>query len=69
MERIKVSDAARLMGVSEQFIRIGIRTGRLPIGEAVKLSSRWTYYISPKRFEDFTGIKKPAAATAGTALG
>lgn len=69
MERIKVSDAARLMGVSEQFIRVGLQRGLLPIGQAVKLSGRWTYYISPKLFEDFTGIKKPAAATAGTALG
>ena len=63
MERISVSDAARFMGVSEQFIRIGIRTGRLPIGEAVKLSSRWTYYISPARLEDFTGKKIAASGT------
>lgn len=62
--RIKVSDAARMMGVSEQFIRVGMQRGRLPIGEAVKMSSKWTYYISPSLFEAFTGIKKePTAAT------
>lgn len=64
MDRIKVSDAARLMGVSEQFIRIGMQRGRLPIGEAVQMSSKWTYYVSPKLFYEFTGIKKePSAAT------
>lgn len=67
MERIKVADAARAMGVSPQFVRVGMQRGKLPIGQAVKLSGRWTYYISPKLFEDFTGIKKPPAATGGSA--
>ena len=63
-ERIKVSEAAHIMGVSEQFVRIGMQRGRLPIGEAVQMSSRWTYYISPKLFEQFVGVKKePSAAT------
>jgi len=58
-ERIKVAEAAKLMGVSEQFVRIGMQRGRLPIGKAVQLSEkRWTYYISPKLFEEFTGIKR-----------
>lgn len=61
MDRIKVSDAARLMGVSEQFIRIGMQRGTLPIGQAVKMSSKWTYYISPKLFEQFTGTKNAAS--------
>lgn len=67
MERIKVTEAARLMGVSAQFVRIGMQRGKLPIGQAVKLSDRWTYYISPKLFEEFTGVKKPPAATGGSA--
>ena len=50
-----VKEAAKILGKSEQFVRIGIRTGRLPIGEAVKMSSRWTYYISRTRLETFIG--------------
>lgn len=50
-----VKEAARLMGKSEQFVRIGLRNGRLPFGTAVKMSQRWTYYINRKRFEDFIG--------------
>lgn len=55
MERIIVTEAARLLGVSAWFVRIGMQRGKLPIGQAVKLS------------EDFTGIKKPPAATGGSA--
>lgn len=62
MERITVKDAARMMGVSEQFIRIGMQRGNLPIGQAVKMSSVWTYYISPKLFEQFVGIKNESPA-------
>ena len=66
MERITVKEAAQTMGVSEQFIRIGMQRGKLPIGQAVKMSSVWTYYISPKLFYEFVGIKKtPPAATDG----
>ena len=57
--RVSVKDAARLMGVSEQFIRIGMQRDRLPIGRAVKLSTKWTYYISPALLEQFVvGLKK-----------
>lgn len=67
MERISVKEAARVMGVSEQFVRIGMQRGKLPIGQAVKMSSVWTYYISPKLFEQFVGAKKePPAATSGS---
>ena len=31
MERIKVADAAKLLGVSEQYIRIGLQRKILPI--------------------------------------
>lgn len=59
-----VADAAKVMGVSQQFIRIGMQRGLLPIGAAVKLRSRWAYYISPELLERFTGKKtEPTAAT------
>lgn len=55
--RLTIRKAAQLMGVSEQFLRIGLRKGIFPFGYAVKMSGRWTYYISRERFEAETGIK------------
>lgn len=54
---ISVATAARLMGVSQQYIRVGMQRKLLPIGTAIQISSkRYTYYISPKLFEDYTGM-------------
>lgn len=63
--KISVAQAAKLMGVSPQFIRIGLQRDLLPIGKAVKFKKNWSYYISPTQFEAFTGIKMPCAATQG----
>lgn len=52
---ISVSEAAKRMGKSEQFIRIGLQQNVLPIGVAVKMSSKWTYHISPKLLEEYVG--------------
>lgn len=58
--RVTVKDAAQRMGVSEQFVRIGLQTERLPIGSAVKMSSVWTYLIFAEKLEAYMkgdGIK------------
>ena len=49
-EGIKVTEAAEIMGKSPQFIRIGLQQGILPFGHAVRISNKYTYYISPKLF-------------------
>lgn len=56
MNRLSVSKTAELMNVSEQFIRVGLQKGQLPFGYAVKTSSKWTYFISPAKFTEATGI-------------
>ena len=56
MERISVADAAKLMGVSKQFIRLGLQRGTLPIGTAVKMKE-WVYYINKPMLEQYTGKK------------
>ena len=53
--RIKVTEAAALLNVSDQFIRIGLQQGKLPIGSALKMSSRWTYLISPQMLAEYSG--------------
>lgn len=55
MKKITVAQAAEIMGVSPQFIRLGLQRGELPIGSAVKTSSVWTYHISPKLLKNYMG--------------
>ncbi len=56
--KITVQQAADLMGVSPQFIRVALQQKELPFGAAVKVGKeRYTYYISPKKFTEYTGIK------------
>ena len=56
LEQISIESAAGIMGKSKQFIRVGLQKGLLPFGTAVKMSSTYTYYISPKKFFEYTGI-------------
>lgn len=44
--RISVEQAAKLLGASPQFIRIGLQQGMLDFGMAVKMSRNWTYVIT-----------------------
>jgi hypothetical protein len=56
---ISVADAAKLMGVSQQFIRVGLQRGIFPFGYAVQISSdRYTYFISKQKFLETTGISE-----------
>lgn len=57
MNRLSVKRCAELMGASEQFIRRGLQQGVFPWGYAVKTSTRWTYWISPEKFSQHTGIR------------
>lgn len=54
-ESIPVSEAAKMIGKSEQFIRIGLQRKLLPFGVAVQMSSKWTYHISPKLLKEYAG--------------
>ena len=54
-KKISVKDAAAILGKSQQFVRVGLQRERLPIGTAVKMSSRWTYHISPKLLQEYVG--------------
>ncbi len=56
-KKITIREAAEIMGKSDQFIRVGLQRGILPFGSAVKLSTKWTYYISPTRFYEYVGDK------------
>lgn len=55
-ENVSVSDAAELLGVSQQFIRVSLQQGLAPFGFAVKITpNRWTYHISPSKLREYIG--------------
>lgn len=56
-DALSVKDAAKLMGKTEQFVRIGLQRNILPFGWAVPMGKQWSYFISKVKFEQYTGIK------------
>ncbi len=47
VKKISVKEAARCMGKSDQFVRIGLQRGLLPFGNAVPgTGNNWNYYIT-----------------------
>ena len=58
LKNIPVKVVAEILGVSPQFIRIGLQQKTLPIGSAVKTSSKWTYHISYELLKNYIGEEK-----------
>lgn len=57
-KKISIKEAASLMGKSVQFVRIGLQRKAFNFGSAVKLSSRWSYHISPELFYMYLNGKR-----------
>ena len=58
-KNISTAAAARCLGKSNQFIRVGLQSGRLPFGAAVPGGGRrFNYYISPSRLREFVGAER-----------
>ena len=53
--RITIIEAAKILDASPDFVRLAMQQGRLPIGSAAKMSTRWTYHISPKLLAEYSG--------------
>ena len=57
-KKITTYDAARCLGKSCQFVRIGLQRGILPFGDAVPgVGGSWNYYINPARFKEYVGAE------------
>lgn len=54
--KITVIEAAKILHVSDQFVRIGLQRNVLPIGTALKMSSKWTYQISAGQLAQYSGV-------------
>jgi hypothetical protein len=58
VQKISVKEAAEIMNKCQQFVRVGLQRDLLPFGTAVKMSSKYTYYISPKLFWEYVGTQE-----------
>lgn len=57
-KRFKITEVAKIMGKSPQFVRVGLQRGLLPFGTAIKMpgSTEFSYYINPVKFAEFMGV-------------
>jgi transcriptional regulator with XRE-family HTH domain len=55
LKNVSVDEAAKRLGKSRDFIRVGLQKGILPFGVAVQLSSKYSYHISPKLLDEYIG--------------
>lgn len=49
-KKITVEQAAKIMGVTPMFLRLGLRRKEFPFGVAIKFEKNWSYYINAERF-------------------
>ena len=52
-KNISVAECAKILGKSEQFVRVALQTGVAPFGMAVKTKTKYDYHISPKKLEEY----------------
>lgn len=55
LKNISVSECAKILGKSEQFVRVALQTGVAPFGFAVKNKTVFSYHISPKKLAEYIG--------------
>lgn len=51
-QKLTVEEAARIMGVTPMFVRLGLRRKEFPFGVAIE-GKRWAYYINAERFRAY----------------
>jgi hypothetical protein len=56
--RMKVAEAAKILHIDPENLRIGIRFGDYPFATATKTSSHYTYVIIRKKFFDYIGVSE-----------
>lgn len=55
LRNVSVEQCAKMLGKSEQFVRVALQMGTAPFGFAAKNSSVWSYHISPKKLTEYIG--------------
>ncbi len=62
--KLTIKEAAAIMGVTPQFLRLGLQQGRFPFGTAVKMK-RWAYYINHTKFYEYLASTQSPTGTEG----
>jgi hypothetical protein len=57
-DKISVPEAAAIMHVTPQFLRIALQQQRFPFGTAVKMRKQWRYYINTKQLYEYLRIDR-----------
>ena len=60
--RLSTKEAAELLGLPEQTLRVFIQYGKFPefaLGVKIGNSKHWTYYINAPRLYEYLKIKEP----------
>lgn len=50
---LTVNEAAKMMGVTGDFLREALKQEKFSFGAAVKMKKRYAYYINPAAFERY----------------
>ena len=58
MKNIPIRTVAELLGKNEQFVRLGLQRGALPIGSAVQTSTEYSYHISYELLKNYVGEER-----------
>ena len=54
-KRLSVEEAAKVMGVTPMFLRMGLRQDKFSFGAAVQMRKQWAYFINPQQFTEYMG--------------
>lgn len=58
-KNMKVTECAKLLNKSPQFVRIGLQRGLLPFGVAFRINgSKYTYHIAEDKVYEYLGKTK-----------
>lgn len=58
-ERMPVVEAAEMLGMNPQLLRLGLQQDRFPFGVAIQTSPRrWSYYINRQKFFEYLNGNK-----------
>ncbi len=55
MKRLTVDEVAKILGKRPQFVRLLLQQDKVDWGCAVKMGIKWSYHISPHKFQEYIG--------------
>ena len=58
MKNIPISVVAEILGMAKHSVRLGLQRNELPIGSAIKTSSRYNYHVSYELLKNYVGIER-----------